>query len=144
MAHQGKIVRELRDTRGWTVQDLCDRLAVEGENMCRSNCAAMENREWLSAKQVALLCHIFGVPVKLFFPDEIATPPKETKKEAIERAWSFMQNDPTSTFTLNEAWPLSAKYTIVRMYESLTGTKLLPEHFDNLDDEDERGSKMKK
>lgn len=124
--HQGHKVRELRDERGWTQEQLRERLEDMGRRMTRPNISLMESREWLEGELIADLSKVFGVTPGAFF--EESAPAPETREELINRAFEFVRRDRTVRFgsSMMAKLPTDAKLAIIRMYEDLKHVKLLP------------------
>jgi transcriptional regulator with XRE-family HTH domain len=125
--HQGKMTKEIREERGWTQEQLRERLESAGRKMTRPNISLMESRQWLEGELIADLSRVFGISPSTFFSG-MDQPQSETREELIERAFEFIRRDRTVKFgsSMMAKLPIEAKLGIIRMYEDLKGVRLLP------------------
>lgn len=126
--HQGERAKELREERGWTQEELRERLERVGRKMTRPNISLMERREWLEGEFIQDLSRVFGISPASFFDTEVVAP-SETREEVIERAFQFVVKDPDfrGGSSAMARSPLEAKLYLVRLYERMTHRKLLPD-----------------
>lgn len=125
--HQGRKAKEIRDERGWTQEQLRERLESVGRRMTRSNISLMESREWFEGELIADLSKVYGVSPSTFFDESV--PPMESREEIVDRAFEFVRRDRTVRFgsSIMAKLPTDAKLGIVRMYEDLKHVRLLPD-----------------
>lgn len=125
--HQGHRAKELREARGWTQEQLRERLEQVGRVMSRPSISQMEDRKWLEGDLIADLSRVFGIPPGIFF--DTPPPAVETREDLVSRAFEFVRAD--SGMLMNsdrgKGWTIDVKLAIVRVYERYTGNRLVPE-----------------
>lgn len=122
---QGQIVKRLREERGWTQDDLRERMLAHGRSMSRPNISLMESRQWLDGELLHILSRVFGVSSDTFF--EGVESNIENREDLIDAAFEVIKRDPQFQFGAVGMDKASAetKLAIIRLYEKATGKKLV-------------------
>jgi transcriptional regulator with XRE-family HTH domain len=104
-------LKAIRERRGWTQQQVTERLAeITGHQLPQASISAMERgfdgerRRRFDAHELYLLCEVFDVPIVYFFlppPGSMGTPLADTGVAAV-RLYSAILGDPDQLPVIDE------------------------------------------
>lgn len=132
MVHLGQRIRQGREMRGWTQQQLGERAGVSQRVV-----SYVEAQAWLRLGTLERYAQALGLPLSFFLSPrgeaepEAAGPRLHDWARAIEEAFAVVCRDAEFGFgarqSSGERLSFETKRDIVRLYERLKGVKLLPD-----------------